>query len=76
VQDVKIDVASASPDPAEKVSSAVLARSEVQPPSIFPGDGQGTKANAYPVRWLCGHYALSPVAAKIIAGELGWLEAA
>jgi hypothetical protein len=37
---------------------------------------EGLKAEAYPVRWLRGHYALSPAMAKIIAAEFGWLEAA
>ena len=34
------------------------------------------KQEAYPVRWLRGHHSLSPAVAKIIAAELGWLEAA
>jgi hypothetical protein len=36
---------------------------------------EGLKQEAYPVRWLRGHYALSPAAAKIVAAECGWLEA-
>jgi hypothetical protein len=37
---------------------------------------EGLTQEAYPVRWLCGHHALSPAVAKIVAAEFGWLEAA
>lgn len=33
-------------------------------------NGTGLKPETYPERWLRGHYALSPAAAKIIAAEL------
>lgn len=37
-------------------------------------DGEATTKNpshkAYPVRWLCEHYSLSPAVAKIVAAEL------
>jgi hypothetical protein len=36
----------------------------------------GPRPNTYPIRWLRGRHPLSLAAAKIIAGELRWLEAA
>ena len=49
------------------------------PAESLPASPQHTecpKPEAYPVRWLRGHYVLSPAVAKVIAAEFGWLEAA
>lgn len=40
------------------------------------GKTEGPKPEAYPVRWLRAHHALSRAEANTIAAELGWLEAA
>ena len=33
-------------------------------------DAEDLKPETYPVRWLRGHYPLSPAVAKIVAAEL------
>lgn len=43
-------------------------------PASF-SNAEGLTQQTYPVRWLRGHYPLSPAPAKIIAAEIGWLEA-
>jgi hypothetical protein len=71
-----IDVTVASLDPAEKASTENLACYKAHSPSASLGSNAGPKQEAYPVRWLRDHYTLSPAAAKVIAAEFGWLEAA
>jgi hypothetical protein len=75
VQDVMINTV-ASIDPADQASFADPIRDKPQSNSVPVEVDDGRKPDSYPVRWLRRRHPLSPAAAKVIAGELGYSEAA
>jgi hypothetical protein len=75
VQHVKIR-AVASIDPADQTPFANTSCNKAQSTSTLVKDDEGPKPNSYPARWLRRRHPLSPAAAKVIAGELGYSEVA
>ena len=66
----------APPDPAQEAPREKVKQCDGSSLPASANNSEGPKPEAHPVRWLRGHHSLSPAAAKIIAAELGWLEAA